>query len=100
MPLGGDEGLVLFVADSANISIPELTQHEFVFDVDAEAGIDFRVTLSWIDPPTTAFAAVQLVNDINLAVVSPGGTTHTMWTSGVADSVNVNERVIVAVEGV
>lgn len=96
MPVGGAESLVLYVADSANTSIAELTQHEYAFDVDAEAALDFRATLSWIDPPTTALAVVQLVNDLNLAVVSPNGTTHTMWASGVVDTVNVNERVIVA----
>ena len=98
MPLGGEGSLTLFVADSANTSIPELSQQEFVFEVDADAGLDFRATLSWIDPATSAFAAVQLVNDLDLAVVSPSGTSHTMWTSGVADSVNVNERVVIAAE--
>lgn len=100
MPLGGDGSLALFVADSANTSIPELSQHEFTFDVDADADLEFRATLSWIDPPSTALGAVQLINDLDLAVVAPNGTIHTMWASGVADSVNVNERVIVDVSDV
>ncbi|CAM9132446.1 unnamed protein product, partial [Laminaria digitata] len=100
MPLEGDGDLALFVADSANTSIPELTQHEFSFEVDAGAGLDFRATLSWIDPPATALATVQLVNNLDLVIFSPSGTTHTMWASGVADNVNVNERVIVAAEDV
>lgn len=98
MPLGGEASLVLFVADAANTSIPEFSQHDYVFEVDAGAGLDFRATLSWIDPPTFASAKVQLVNDLDLAVVSPSGTTHTMWASGVADTANVNERVIIAAE--
>ena len=91
MPLGGQGSLALFVADSANTAISELSQQEYVFEVDPDAGLDFRATLSWIDPATSAFAAVQLVNDLDLTVVSPSGTNHTMWASR-RDSVNVNER--------
>ena len=100
MPLKGEGSLALFVADSANTSIPELSQHDFVFDVDADAELEFRATLSWIDPPATVASVVQLINNLDLAVVAPSGTVHTMWASGVADSVNVNERVIVAASDV
>ena len=97
MPLGGEGSLALFVADSADTFLPEFSSHEFVFDVDAGAGLDFRATLSWIDPPVTAYAVVQLVHDLDLEVVSPTGATHIMWaTSGEVDTSNVNERVIIA----
>lgn len=95
IPLDGEGSMALFVADAANTSIPELTQQEYLFDVDGDAGLDFRVTLSWIDPAATAFSAIQLVHDLDLAVSSPSGTRYTMWESGDADEVNVNERVIV-----
>eukprot|EP00752_Nemacystus_decipiens_P004360 g3984.t1 len=95
MPLAGDGSLVLFVADAANTTIPELTRQEYNFDVDADAGLDFRATLSWIDPPASTLATKQQVHDLDLAVISPSGERYTMWASGITDTVNVNERVIV-----
>ncbi|CAM9691381.1 unnamed protein product [Scytosiphon promiscuus] len=95
MPLAGENDLVLFVADANYTSTPELTREEYNFDVDADAGRDFRVTLSWIDPPASTFSSKQLVHDLDLAVISPSGTRYTMWTSGATDTSNVNERVIV-----
>lgn len=95
MPLDGQGSLVLFVADAANTSIPELTKQKYLFNVDSGAGLDFRVTLSWIDPGATSLSVKQLVHDLNLAVFSPSGTRYTMWKSGKADNANVNERVIV-----
>lgn len=98
--LEGEGDMALFVADAANTSISELTQHEYLFDVDGDAGLDLRATLSWIDPAATALSAKQLVHDLDLAVRSPSGTTYTMWASGDADEDNVNERVIVDAEDV
>lgn len=100
MPLGGEESLALFVADSASYKLADGDAHEFAFEVDSAAGLDFRATISWIDPPTSVLARVQLANNLDLSVVTPGGTIRTMWSSssfatGVADLVNVNERVIV-----
>lgn len=95
MPLAGNGSLALFVADANTTSIPELTLQEHNFDVDADAGLDLRATLSWIDVPATTFSAVQLVHDLDLVVISPSGVRHRMWTSGVRDEVNVNERVVV-----
>ena len=95
MPLAGNGSLVLFVADAATTSIPELTRREYNFTVDGDAGLDLRVTLSWIDRPSTTFSSVQLADDLDLSVVSPSGTRYTMWASGETDAVNVNERVIV-----
>ena len=98
MPLAGDEGLSCFVADSSYTSISELTRVEYKFDVVAEAGLDFRATLSWVDPPASTFPSKQLVHDLDLAVISPRGVRYTMWASGVTDTVNMNERVIVDAE--
>lgn len=95
MPLDGEGGLALFVADARNTSISEFSQQDYLFDVDADAGLSFRATLSWIDPPATTFSAIQLVHDLDLAVASPSGMTHTMWSSGEKDAANVNERVVV-----
>jgi len=95
MPLAGEGDLALFVADAADTAISELTRVEYNFDVNAEAGLDFRVTLSWIDPAASTYSSKQLVHDLDLAVISPSGVRHTMWASGKTDTVNVNERVIV-----
>lgn len=95
MPLDGQGDLVLFVADAAKTNISEQSRQEYLFDVDGAAGLDLRATISWIDPAATTFSAKQLVHDLDLAVVSPNMTRYTMWTSGVTDEYNVNERVIV-----
>lgn len=95
MPLNGEGSMALFVADANTTSISELTRDEYAFDVDGTAGEELRVTLSWIDPPTSAFAAKQLLHDLDLSVISPAGERYTMWRTGVVDSVNVNERVII-----
>ncbi|CAN0458389.1 unnamed protein product [Ascophyllum nodosum] len=95
MPLGGDGDLVVFVADAANTTISARTTQEYRFHVDGNAGLDLRATISWIDPASTTFSAKQLVHDLDLIVTSPSGTTHTMWSTGVTDVYNVNERVII-----
>lgn len=95
MPLDGEGSLALYVADAGDTSIPDSSETEYNFDVDADAGLEFRATLSWIDPPATTFSGIQLVHDLDLTVVSPKGTMHTMWSSGEKDAVNVNERVVV-----
>ncbi|CAM9790716.1 unnamed protein product, partial [Ectocarpus fasciculatus] len=100
MPLGGEGDLVLFVADALDTSIAEGTLDEYLFDVDADAGLDLRATLSWIDPPATATSAIQLMHDLDLVVLSPDGTTYRMWGSDTTDNRNVNERVIVDADDV
>ena len=100
MPLKGSGEMALFVADSGNTQIKEKTKIQYLFDVDASAGLDFRATLSWIDPAASTLSAVQLVNDLDLRVISPSGAKFTMWTSGERDSVNVNERVAISASNV
>eukprot|EP00903_Cladosiphon_okamuranus_P015158 g14016.t1 len=95
LPLEGEDSLALYVADSSGTKIGDSSEREYSFEVDADAGLDFRATLSWIDPPATTFSGVQLVHDLDLSVVSPSGTTYTMWSSGEKDTTNVNERVVV-----
>ncbi|CAB1107200.1 unnamed protein product [Ectocarpus sp. CCAP 1310/34] len=100
MPLEGEGDLALFVADALDTSIAEDTVQEYLFDVDADAGLELRATLSWIDYPATSTSAMQLVNDLDLVVVSPSGTVYRMWGSDVTDNRNVNERVIVDADDV
>ncbi|CAM9635784.1 unnamed protein product [Ectocarpus sp. 4 AP-2014] len=100
MPLEGEGDLALFVADALDTSIAEDTVQEYLFDVDADAGLELRATLSWIDYPATSTSAIQLVNDLDLVVVSPTGIVYRMWGSDVTDNRNVNERVIVDADDV
>jgi serine protease AprX len=66
-----------------------------------EGGAAFKVTLVWTDFPSTAAAAVNLVNDIDLTVTSPTGTVYRGnvfsggWstTGGAADRLNNVENV-------
>ena len=95
LPIATNNSLALYVADASGTSIGDSSEREYLFDVDAEAGLDFRATLCWIDPPASSFSVVQLVHDLDLSVVSPSGTTFTMWSSGDKDTLNVNERVVV-----
>ena len=95
LPIATNDSLALYVADSSGTSIGDSSEREYLFDVDAEAGLDFRATLCWIDPPVSSVSVIQLVHDLDLSVVSPSGTTFTMWDLGEKDALNVNERVVV-----
>jgi len=67
------------------------------------AGSPFKVSLVWTDYPSTETAAVNLVNDLDLQVTSPGGAVYTGnvfsggWsqTGGNADRTNNVENVYV-----
>ena len=95
LPLDDAGALGLLVVDSATATIDSYGENTEVVDIDGDAGLDLRITLSWVDPPTTALSAVQLVNDLDLVVTAPSGITYTMWLSGAPDTSNVNERVVV-----
>lgn len=95
LPLNGAGDTALFVADAQDTSIADGDTTDYLFDVSPSDELDFRATLSWIDPPATSLTAAQLVNDLDLSVIGPDGTEYTMWVSGEADDANVNERVIV-----
>ena len=66
-------------------------------------GLPFRVTVVWTDYPSTAASAVNLVNDLDLTVTAPDGTTYLGnvfsggWSTagGSADRVNNVENVYV-----
>lgn len=100
MPLNGNGNMALFVADAGDTSTKEDIKTGYLFDVDASAGLDLRATLSWIDPAATSMSATQLINDLDLRVISPSGRKYTMWSENERDRVNVNERVIVHAEDV
>ena len=74
----------------------------YQFDVDT-AGDRFKVTLVWTDYPGSTSASKALVNDLDLVVTAPDGTTYRGnvfsggWsvTAGSADRINNVENVYV-----
>jgi hypothetical protein len=62
-----------------------LDQHEDMYFLDASAGDEMRVTLSWTDEPGTVPPVTLdpedaiLVNDLDLRLVDPAGNEHFPW---------------------
>lgn len=51
------------------------------FQVTVPADIaEFKISLAWDDYAAAAYSAIALVNDLNLEVVSPSGTTYYPWS--------------------
>lgn len=94
LPLDASGDRALFVQDASERSIPERKIVEFYFLLNEKTGVDLRATLAWIDPAASEGSSTQLLNDLDLTVVSPSGEQYRMWSSG-ADDRNVVERVIV-----
>ena len=83
-----DAGLVTGLLDSYSLGVP--------------SGAELRVTLAWMDVTPSLGAAVQLVNNLDLEVVAPDGTTTyrgnvftagQSTTGGSADNRNTVEQV-------
>ena len=66
-------------------------EHVFELNVDETHGIS--ATLVWTDPPASLLSSHQLVNDLDLMLVSPSGVTR--WPNGLygADRTNNVEQV-------
>lgn len=95
MPLGAEGDLSLFVVDAFDTEIEQNTIHEYHFELLPNTGLELRASLSWLDPPVTAEASQQMLNDLDLTLVGPDRTLYRMWSDG-ADVKNVIERVIVS----
>lgn len=96
LPLGAEGDLALFVADAFETEIGERTIHEYEFVLLPNTGLELRASLSWLDPPVSADASQQMLNDLDLTLVAPDGNTlYRMWSDG-ADIKNVIERVIIS----
>lgn len=95
MPMDGAGTLGILVADSSEAHIGSYGEVVETINIDGDAGLELRVTLCWLDPPATALSAIQLQHDLDLVVTAPSGANYTMWKSGVADTTNVIERVVV-----
>ena len=60
-----------------------------------EAGEQFAATLCWTDYPGVAYAAKELVNDLDLEIIGPGNVHYTGNGVVSGDHVNNTERVII-----
>ena len=60
--------------DGASLSTGASFDHQYA----VASGLPFKVTLVWSDYPAAASAGVALVNDLNLKLTAPNGTT-TYW---------------------
>ena len=94
------DGSHLFSDESAPLSTGSSAL--FSFPIGA-SGSPFKVTLVWTDYPSTPTAGVNLVNDLDLTLVAPDGTTYRGntfaggWSlaGGQADRINNVENVYV-----
>lgn len=95
----------IFVDDRHRLKSGEID--EYSFEV-TRAGEPLKVVLAWSDYPGSTSSSDQLRNDLDLEVISPGGTStylgnvfsqgHSV-TGGQADSVNNVEAVLVESAG-
>jgi serine protease AprX len=89
-----------FVDDITGISTGDVETYQY----NVKQGQPFKVTLAWSDSPGSPAASKALVNDVNLCVIAPDGTTVYRgnyfsggWSQpgGSADSTNNVENVYV-----
>lgn len=94
----------LWVKDNATAFPTGSTNEDRTYTFSVTAGESLKATLAWTDFPSTPAASVNLVNDLDLIVTGPTGTT---WrgnvfsggasaTGGTADRRNTLEQVLLA----
>jgi hypothetical protein len=94
----------LWVKDNAAAFATGSTNEDRTYTFTVTAGESLKATLAWTDFPSTPAAGTNLVNDLDLIVTGPGGTT---WrgnvfsggasaTGGTADRKNTLEQVLLA----
>ncbi|MDY6796086.1 MAG: S8 family serine peptidase [Actinomycetota bacterium] len=69
------------------------------FKVEVESGDELRVTLAWTDYPSLPEARLHLVNDLDLRVVDPDGTSYYPNGRNSRDPLNNVERVVMDTSG-
>ena len=100
MPNGDDSRrLRLFErTNSTGLETGDVTEYTIA---SVAPGVEFRVTLTWFDPPAALGAASTLINNLDLEVVDPGSTTYlgnhfsgsVSTPGGTADTKNTVEQV-------
>lgn len=73
---GGDDSRRLRLFERTNAAGLVTGEADEYAIAEVAAGIEFRATLTWFDPPASAGAAAALVNNLDLEVVAPDGTTY------------------------
>ena len=68
------------------------TTRTYTYSV-SDSSVPFHVTLAWTDYPASTSSSVQLVNDLDLRVEGPGGTTYYPNRRTSADHTNNVETV-------
>lgn len=63
---------------TGTLGVPAKETNYFPFDV-AEGSSGVKATLVWTDPQGSPGAAKALVNDLNMVLIAPDGTTHLPW---------------------
>lgn len=90
-----------FIDESQGLSTGDTATHTVSVDASLRP---LRVTVAWTDAPSSTTAAVALVNDLDLELIAPDGSTYTGnsfldgWsvTGGPSDRLNNLENVYVA----
>ncbi len=97
---GDDRHLRVFdVANDLGLKTGESNNYQ----IEVNAGEEFRATLVWYDPPANSVNGTALVNDLDLIVTTPDGTylgnvfsAGNSVTGGSRDILNPVEQVILA----
>lgn len=87
------EGLMIKLIDDLS---PETGETNLVNITVEQSGKPLDIVLSWVDYPATAGAAVTLINDLNLNVITPGTNTVFPNNGTADDDINTVESVSIA----
>ncbi|CAE7438589.1 tagC, partial [Symbiodinium microadriaticum] len=91
LPLEGVEDFDLYVADGEQVE--SFTEIRYRVVVEG-TGVSLRATIVWIDPSNVMWAAKNLLNDLDLQVISPlGNVSYGNNIQG--DEFNPVERVVI-----
>ncbi len=86
------DGKKLLVYDDTSYTLSTGDEKDFYIYVNSSS-YPLKITLCWIDPPASLSSSQALVNDLDLEVVDPSGTTYYPNNSTSADRVNNVETV-------
>ena len=87
---GDDNKLLVF--DDTSFTLSTGDEKDFYIYVENSTN-PLKITLCWTDPPADTSSSQALVNDLDLEVIDPSGTTYYPNNLGEADRVNNVETV-------